>query len=71
MAKKLEIALVFIGIVAITCLFFATPKEKISVSEKRVLSTLPAFTWDNYISGQLAKGINQYINDIPVLNSAQ
>ena len=63
MGKKLEIALVFVGILAINCLFFATPKEKISVSEKRVLSTLPAFTWDNYISGQLAKGINQYIND--------
>jgi len=63
MGKKLEIALVFVGILAINCLFFATPKEKISVSEKRVLSTMPAFTWDNYISGQLAKGINQYIND--------
>ncbi|MDA0315782.1 MAG: DHHW family protein [Bacteroidetes bacterium] len=61
--KKLEIVLVFIGILAISTLFFATPKQKISLSEKRTLSTLPAFTWDNYISGEFTKGINLYIND--------
>ena len=63
MVKKLEIVLVFIGILAISTLFFATPKQKISLSEKRTLSTLPAFTWDNYISGEFTKGINLYIND--------
>ena len=63
MRKKLEILLVFGLMVAITTLFVVSPKEKISLSEKRTLATLPALTWDTYISGDFSKGINLYIND--------
>lgn len=63
MRKKLEILLVFGLMVAITTLFVVSPKEKISLSEKRTLATLPDLTWDTYISGDFSKGINLYIND--------
>ena len=63
MRKKLEIVLVFGLMVGITLLFVFGPKEKISLSEKRTLATLPALTWDTYISGDFSKGINLYIND--------
>ena len=63
MRKKLEILLVFGLMVGITTLFVVSPKEKISLSEKRTLATLPDLTWDTYISGDFSKGINLYIND--------
>ena len=63
MRKKLEIVLVFGLMVGITTLFVIHPKEKISINEKRTLATLPALTWDTYISGDFSKGINLYIND--------
>ena len=63
MRKKLEIVLVFGLMVGITTLFVIHPKEKISLNEKRTLATLPALTWDTYISGDFSKGINLYIND--------
>ena len=63
MRKKLEIGLVFGCMVVISLLFMFGPKEKISLSEKRTLATLPAVTWDTYISGAFSKGINVYIND--------
>ena len=63
MRKKLEIVLVFGLMVGITLLFVFGPKEKISLSEKRTLATLPDLTWDTYISGDFSKGINLYIND--------
>ena len=63
MRKKLEIVLVFGLIVGIALLFVFGPKEKISLSEKRTLATLPTLTWDTYISGDFSKGINLYIND--------
>lgn len=63
MRKKLEIGLVFGCMVVISLLFMFGPKEKISLSEKRTLATLPALTWDTYISGAFSKGINVYIND--------
>lgn len=63
MRKKLEIVLVLGWMVAITTLFVMSPKQKISLSEKRTLATLPALTWDNYLSGDFSKGINLYIND--------
>jgi len=63
MRKKLEILLVFGLMVAITTLFVVSPKEIISLSEKRTLATLPALTWDTYVSGDFSKGINLYIND--------
>ena len=63
MRKKLEIGLVFGCLVAISLLFVFGPKEKISLSEKRSLATLPALTWDSYISGAFSKGMQGYIND--------
>lgn len=63
MRKKLEIVLVFGLMVGITTLFVIHPKEKISLNEKRTLATLPALTWETYISGDFSKGINLYIND--------
>ena len=63
MRKKLEIGLVFGCMVAITMLFVFGPKEKISLSEKRTLATLPTLTWDTYISGAFSKGVQLYIND--------
>ena len=63
MRKKLEIVLVFGLMVGITTLFVIHPKEKISLNEKRSLATLPALTWETYISGDFSKGINLYIND--------
>ena len=63
MRKKLEIGLVFGCLVAISLLFVFGPKEKISLSEKRTLATLPALTWDSYISGAFSKGMQLYIND--------
>ncbi|MEY3649233.1 MAG: hypothetical protein RLZ13_2118 [Bacteroidota bacterium] len=63
MRKKLEIGLVFGCLVAISLLFVFGPKEKISLSEKRSLATLPALTWDSYISGTFSKGMQSYIND--------
>ncbi len=63
MRKKLEIGLVFGCLVAISLLFVFGPKEKISLSEKRTLATLPALTWDSYISGAFSKGMQGYIND--------
>ena len=63
MRKKLEIGLVFGCMVAITMLFVFGPKEKISLSEKRTLATLPTLTWDTYIAGAFSKGVQLYIND--------
>ena len=63
MRKKLEIGLVFGCLVAISLLFVFGPKEKISLSEKRTLATLPTLTWDTYISGAFSKGMQGYIND--------
>ena len=63
MRKKLEIGLVFGCLVSISLLFVFGPKEKISLSEKRTLATLPALTWENYISGTFSKGMQGYIND--------
>lgn len=63
MRKKLEIGLIFGCILAISLLFVFGPKEKISLSEKRTLATLPALTWDTYISGAFSKGMQGYIND--------
>ncbi len=63
MRKKLEIGLVFGCLVAISLLFVFGPKEKISLSEKRTLATLPTLTWDTYISGAFSKGVQLYIND--------
>jgi hypothetical protein len=63
MRKKLEIGLVFGCLVAISLLFVFGPKEKISLSEKRTLATLPVLTWDTYISGAFSKGMQGYIND--------
>jgi hypothetical protein len=63
MRKKLEIGLVFGCLVAISLLFVFGHKEKISLSEKRSLATLPALTWDSYISGTFSKGMQSYIND--------
>jgi hypothetical protein len=63
MRKKLEIGLIFGCMVAISLLFVFGPKEKISLSEKRTLATLPTLTWDTYISGAFSKGIHLYIND--------
>ena len=63
MRKKLEIGLVFGCLVALSLLFVFGPKEKISISEKRSLATLPALTWDSYISGAFSKGMQGYIND--------
>jgi hypothetical protein len=63
MRKKLEIGLVFGCLVALSLLFVFGPKEKISLSEKRTLATLPTLTWDSYISGAFSKGMQGYIND--------
>jgi hypothetical protein len=63
MRKKLEIGLVFGCLVSISLLFVFGPKEKISLSEKRTLATLPALTWENYISRTFSKGMQGYIND--------
>jgi hypothetical protein len=63
MRKKLEIGLVFGCLVSISLLFVFGPKEKISLSEKRTLATLPALTWESYISGAFSKGMQLYIND--------
>ena len=63
MRKKLEIGLIFGCMLAISLLFVFGPKEKISLSEKRTLATLPALTWDTYISGAFSKGMQGYIND--------
>ncbi len=63
MRKKIEIGLVFGCLVAVSLLFVFGTKEKISISEKRSLATLPALTWDSYISGSFSKGMQGYIND--------
>lgn len=63
MLRKLEIALLFVCLISLTSLFLVLEKEKISISEKRMLATFPDINWENYISGKLTKGINIYIND--------
>lgn len=63
MVRKIEIVILFVCLISLPSLFIVLEKEEISISEKRVLATFPDFTWENYISGKLTKGINIYIND--------
>lgn len=63
MVRKIEIVILFVCLISLPSLFIFLEKEEISISEKRVLATFPDFTWENYISGKLTKGINIYIND--------
>ena len=63
MVRKIKIVLLLIGLLSLTGLFLVFEKEEVSLSEKRTLAQLPEFTWENYLSGKLTKGINQYIND--------
>jgi hypothetical protein len=63
MAKKFGLFVLFFWLISVSGLFLFSEKIKISESEKRELAVLPEFSWENYISGNLSKGLNQYVND--------
>lgn len=43
--------------------FFILPPKDISEEEKRKLATMPSLTWQGYLDGTFAEGVDQYIND--------
>ncbi len=43
--------------------YFVIPKKAISLSEKRILSSLPRFTLTSYLNGNWSDSIDMYLND--------
>jgi hypothetical protein len=43
--------------------FFASSKQKISISEKRKLATTPALNWKTWTDGSFAKNAEDYLAD--------
>lgn len=60
----------FVGLTFICgILFFFLPKDKISVEEKRLLSPVPKFNFENYKNGSLADSLDFYYSDNFILRN--
>ena len=61
--QLINIFLPFTVLLAFSVLFLVSPKQKISVGEKRKLAALPGLTWRSWTDGSFAKNTEDYLAD--------
>lgn len=63
MSHKINVIVFFLLITLGMTSYLVIRPKRISIEEKRKLTTLPELNWDSYVSGKWADTIDKYMND--------
>lgn len=63
MVKKINTILFLISIITMPILYFVLPKQTISIDEKRKLATIPQLNFENYVKGDWADSVDNFVDD--------